>query len=67
VSKFKDEADDYDLVVRGETQNAWKVLSDTDQFWLPKSQVTTYPPNPKIGKTATFTIPNWLAEEKGLI
>lgn len=74
MSKFRDEADDYALKVLGQSTDAWYVSDeemedglDESDFWLPKSQVEVTPTNPKVGTVATFTVPNWLAEEKGLI
>lgn len=74
MSKFGDETDDYPLKVLNQTDAAWFVSDETmengldeSDFWLPKSKVTVSPTNPWIGSVATFTIPNWLAEEKSLI
>jgi hypothetical protein len=68
MSKFSDEAADYDLILLGQTDAAWKVCQDLgeDDVWLPKSQCEMHPPNTKHGSSASFTVPNWLAEEKGL-
>lgn len=33
-----------------------------EEIWIPKSQMDNWDPN-----RSTFTIPEWLAEEKGLL
>jgi len=50
-------------VVRGETEKAYRFApEDSDeQVWLPKSQVEWYE------EDQTMVIPEWLAQEKGLI
>lgn len=71
VSKFNSEADDYNLRLLRQSDAAWCVRTDDDDLdsdvWLPKSQCEMHPPNAQVGSTPTFTVPNWLAEEKGLI
>jgi len=68
MSRFKDEADDYAGTHRAESDAAWRVSGlATGDVWLPKSQCDMDPPNARIGDRATFTIPNWLAEEKELV
>jgi len=49
--------------VRGETEKAWRFAPEDseEQVWLPKSQVEWYP------EDETMVIPEWLAQEKGLI
>ena len=46
------------------------LVSDTgdedDAVWIPKSQVEPMTP-PEIGEEVIFEIPEWLAEDKGLI
>lgn len=67
---YRNETDEYPLKVVGQTDAAWKVEEDPDDpedLWLPKGSVEVSPSNPKIDTVATFTIPNWLAEAKGLI
>lgn len=47
-------------VVRGETDAAIRLVVDGTAAWLPKSQV-------EDNGDGTFTLPLWLAEEKGLV
>lgn len=66
VTKFSDEADDYELKLVGQTDAAWCVDTEEEQgVWLPKSQVEC--DRPRLGHVCTFTVPNWLAEKKGLL
>ena len=44
-----------------ESTGAHLFLIDGEKFWIPKSQMEDWDPNQK-----TFTIPEWLAIEKGL-
>lgn len=46
-------------VVR-ETEKAWLIDDGAKQVWIPKSQAEKNPDN-------TFTLPEWMALEKGLI
>lgn len=51
-----------DLTLEGETEKAFRTKdSDGETVWLPKSQVE-YDQD-----SGTFTMPEWLALEKGLI
>lgn len=52
---------DYDEHVH-ESSGAHLFSIDGDEFWIPKSQIDHWDPNRN-----TFTIPAWLAEEKGLL
>lgn len=47
-------------VVRGETDIAIRLVVDGTAAWLPKSQV-------EDNGDGTFTMPEWLAKDKGLI
>lgn len=64
---------DVRLSVHHETHKAWRVSDDGDDeraVWLPKSQAEAYPETAKTvdGKrTMEFSVPVWLATEKGLI
>ena len=43
------------------------VLSDGDtKEWFPKSELD-HSPNPQIGDTVCFEMPEWLAIEKGFV
>jgi len=44
-----------------ETNDAWKVIIENEAFWLPKSVCRYEPGDDEI------EIPDWLAEERGLI
>ena len=67
--------DGYPLYVHRETERAWLVSETGDDsdatIWLPKSQVETDERNVAIDKQEStiyeFTVPEWLAREKGLI
>ena len=68
MNKFTNETSYYALIYLTETESAWKVADDNEnEFWLPKSKCEVYPENPEEGSFAEFTIPNWLAEQKGLL
>lgn len=36
-------------------------------FWLPKSQIEVDPQDYDVGDEVTVTLPEWLAQDKGLI
>ena len=44
-----------------ETDDAYLIVIDDEQIWLPKSQVRMYPNTEKV------YVPDWLALKKGLI
>lgn len=46
--------------LRGETEKAYRIFDGTRTEWVPKSQVERNP-------DGTFTMPVWLATEKGFI
>lgn len=54
------------LEVRGETDRAWRVFDGDIECWLPKSQVDPEQ-GTKVGGTHEFLVPQWLAEERGLV
>jgi hypothetical protein len=60
---------DIDLVYEGETDSAIRFTDDDDNtVWLPKSQIdVALPNNPRSGLVVSVAMPEWLAEEKGLI
>ncbi len=63
------EVSDYDLLFMGESSKAICVSSDGGEpsFWLPKSQIEyTLIRQPNVRDVVKVTIPNWLAEERGL-
>lgn len=56
----KSELFDMAAEVEAETDKAWKLSDGVNCEWVPKSQVE------KNGD-GTFTMPEWLAKEKGFI
>lgn len=46
--------------IKGETEKAWKLFDGKVTDWVPKSQV-------EDNKDGTFTMPIWLAKEKGFV
>lgn len=46
--------------IKGETDKAWRLSDGTKTEWVPKSQV-------EDNGDGTFTMPEWLAREKGFI
>lgn len=51
---------DLALEARGETDRAYRLTDGTTTEWCPKSQV-------EDNGDGTFTMPEWLAKEKGWI
>jgi hypothetical protein len=49
--------------LRHETPRAYLIWDGANQVWLAKSMTEMH----KEGRTTIFTIPEWLATEKGLI
>lgn len=56
----KSELFDLSAEIKGETDRAWRLSDGITTEWVPKSQVE------KNGD-GTFTMPEWLAKEKGFI
>lgn len=50
--------------LKWETEKAYRVFDGKEDIWLPKSQVEDMR---RVIKGHIFTIPHWLAEEKGII
>lgn len=46
--------------IQGETDKAFRLFDGSKTEWVPKSQV-------EDNKDGTFTMPEWLAKEKGFI
>jgi hypothetical protein len=46
--------------IRGETEKAWRLYDGKRTEWVPKSQV-------EANDDDTFTMPEWLAKDKGFI
>jgi hypothetical protein len=55
-------SDLFDLAaeVKGETDKAWRLFDGTKTEWVPKSQV-------EDNGDGTWTMPEWLAKDKGFI
>jgi hypothetical protein len=52
----------YDLTaeIHGETAKAWRLFDGKTTEWVPKSQV-------EKNDDGTFTMPEWLAKDKGFL
>ncbi len=62
------------LFIRHETERAWLVTDGTkdaesreNKVWLPKSQCQLDEDPQDSSNPATFSVPVWLAEEKGFV
>ncbi len=51
---------DVEAEIRGETEKALRLYDGKEMEWVPKSQV-------EDNNDGTFTMPEWLAKEKGFI
>lgn len=51
---------DISAEVQGETDKAWRLYDGDRAEWVPKSQA-------ERNDDGTFTMPEWLAKEKGFI
>jgi hypothetical protein len=51
---------DIEAKIKVETKKAWLLRVDHKEVWIPKSQA-------EDNKDGTFTMREWLAEDKGLI
>lgn len=61
---------DLTLFIHVETAAAYRVSDtgeDKDGVWVPKSQVEVEEVPGKKGRVAVFTMPEWLATDKGLV
>ena len=56
----KTELFDLAAEIKGETDKAWRLFDGTRTEWVPKSQV-------EDNGDGTFTMPEWLAKDKGFI
>jgi len=50
--------------IKKETERAYLVFDGANEIWLPKSQLEK---KRVKGNDCKFTIPEWLAKEKGII
>ena len=68
---YRDETDTYTVKIKAESEAAWLVSdgddSDAPEVWLPKKLCEMQPHNAKPGMVAECEVPNWLAEQKGLL
>lgn len=62
---MKSDLTDITVTKRHETANAIQVHDGDNLVWLPKSQIEIEETGD--GKTLIVTLPQWLAEEKGLV
>lgn len=54
------------VIIKHETDNAWLLdHGETEPVWIPKSQAGL--DLNSDGKSHTLTVPQWLAEEKGMV
>jgi DNA-directed RNA polymerase subunit E'/Rpb7 len=56
----------FDGILKHETPYAILVEIDNEDVWLPKSQIE-YDENAEVDDDIEVIIPEWLADEKGLI
>ena len=57
---------EFALEIKRKTEKAFLVTDGTADYWLPRSMVDWEEPD-HVGATTSFYIPEWMAEEKGLI
>ncbi len=63
----RDEATTFDAEFISETDLAILVDIDGDEVWLPKSQIEMSDGSLDAGDLIEIDVPDWLAEEKGLL
>lgn len=56
----KKEVVDISASIEKETEKAWLITDGVTEVWVPKSQVEN-------NEDGTFTMPMWLAKEKGFV
>lgn len=65
MRQSNDNTVDIEVVIKHETDNAYLIdYGGDEEVWMPKSQVRAVE---KKGRTATLTVTEWIANEKGLI
>lgn len=65
---FDDEGIEVEVEIVRETEAAWLVSNGDERYWLPKSQVTPISdPDPELGDFVAISVPEWLAENEGLV
>jgi hypothetical protein len=73
MGKADDEVADYTVKLLRESGAAWFCeIAEADlqeegvaDIWLPKNKCE-FPPNCQVGQVVEVTVPNWLAETRGL-
>jgi len=55
---------DIDVEILHETDRALKATDGSREVWLPKSQLHNWEPG---SQCQTITLPEWLAQDKGLV
>lgn len=66
---MRSDVTDYEVQIHASTDKAIKVSTDGERdnaVWLPLSQIEVERKPPPKDNFATITVPDWLAEEKGL-
>jgi len=58
---------DIEVEIRAETEKAVQVHDGDTTCWLPKSQIEIERPRAGHSVPVIITMPQWLAEDKGLI
>ncbi len=65
MRRSNDNTVDLEVVIKRETDKAYLIdHGGEEEVWMPKSQVRAVE---KKGRTATLTVTEWIANEKGLI
>ena len=65
MRQSNDNTVDLEVVIKHETDKAYLIdYGGDEEVWMPKSQVRAVE---KKGRTATMTVTEWIADEKGLI
>jgi len=65
MRQSNDNTVDLEVVIKRETDKAYLIdHGGEEEVWMPKSQVRAVE---KKGRTATMTVTEWIADEKGLI
>lgn len=73
MSRYRSDLVDLDVVVVRETEAAYGIDDGTQEgprkalVWVPKSQSEIEYTSEGRYRSATITMPRWLAEEKGLV
>ena len=64
----KEQYVELDLEILNETEKAFRVTDGDIYCWIAKSQIQNYEEDEwSVGDTETMILPEWLAEDEGLI